>query len=155
MKTVDQFRADFPEFADDTKYPDSQVSFWLAFAYQMLNPNRWMQILDIGAELFTAHNLVLEVTAVAQAQNGAPPGTVVGPVNARAVDGVSVSYDTASGVEMDAGHWNMSSFGTRFIRICRMMGAGPIQVGIGRVPFGAAGGIGGSPWVGPPIWPPY
>jgi Protein of unknown function (DUF4054) len=147
--TPTDFRGNFPEFADATQYPDPTVSFWIGIAYAMLNPQRWGTMLDFGVQLFVAHNLVFEVVAVAEAGNGAPPGQTVGAVSAKAVDGVSINYDVAAGVETDAGHWNTSNYGTRFIRFARMFGAGPLQVGIGCAPP-----LNGPAWPGPIIWPP-
>lgn len=144
--TVAQFRIDYPEFADVTKYPDSQVTYYLTLAYQMLNSSRWMSQLDLGAELFVAHNVQLEARAQIEANNGGIPGTTTGPIASKSVDKVSVSFDVGSGIEPDAGHWNLTIYGTRFIKLARMKGAGPLLVGIGVAPSGN-----GPAWPGP--WP--
>ena len=106
--------------------------------------------LDVAAELFAAHNLTLEVRAQAESKNGGIPGQQVGPVNSKSVDKVSIGYDTGSGIEADAGHWNLSIYGTRFIRLAKMFGAGPIQIGIGVTPTGT--GLG---WSGPNVTPGF
>ncbi len=129
--TPNSFRQSFKEFANAETYPPDDVALWLDIAYKMLNASRWGNILDLGAQLFAAHNLALEARAKKEAENGAPPGGNVGPITSKSVDKVSVSYDTASGIEPDAGHWNLTIFGTRFIKMARMMGAGPVQVGAG------------------------
>lgn len=141
-----QFRADYPEFSDAVKYPESQITYYLTLAYQMLNPGRWMSQLDLGAELFVAHNIAIEARAQIEAANGGIPGTTTGPISGKSVDKVSVSFDVGAGIELDAGHWNLTVYGTRFIRLARQKGAGPLQVGIGTDP-----GLNGPAWPGP--WP--
>lgn len=121
------FRTDFPEFASNALYPDAQITFWLNLGVKLLPECRWQDLLDAGLELFTAHNLVLERQAQASAATGAPPGVAAGMVSAKSVDKVSVNYDTASAMEADAGHWNTTTFGQRFIRLARMVGAGGVQ----------------------------
>ena len=148
--TVQQLRADFPEFSSTTDYTNAAIQFWLDRAYEFLNVQRWGKHLDLGAELFTAHNIAIEARAVKDASHGGIPGSQVGPLNSKSIDKVSVSYDVGSGIELDAGHWNLTVYGTRFIRIARMMGAGPLQIGIGSVPTGS-----GQAWPGPDTTPGF
>lgn len=129
--TPDQFRANFPEFANAITYPDTMISFWLTVAYKQCRAVVWQDELDLGVQLFTAHNCVLEAQAIKQAQSGQAPGSNVGPANAKAVDKVSVSYDTTAGTVPGWGNWNLTNFGTRFKYYVDMFGAGGIQVGAG------------------------
>lgn len=122
------FRTDFPEFTDTTIYPTSSVNFWLSYAVLLLNAQRWSTVVNLGAELYIAHNLVLEAKAQAEAANGAPPGVTTGPIAGKSVDKVSINYDVNAGIVPDAGHWNLTIYGTRFIQMSRMFGAGPILV---------------------------
>ena len=127
--TVDSFRGHFSEFGNDVSYPDSDITYWLELAGLLLNMSRWMRLFDTGTELFIAHNLVLEFIAKNESTNGGAPGITTGPINSKSIDKVSVGYDTNSGIEKDAGHWNNTIYGTRFIRLAKMVGVGPIQVG--------------------------
>jgi hypothetical protein len=145
--TVQQFRADYPEFSSSSQYPNSAITYWLNLAYLLLNPSRWGSVLDTGAELFVAHNVAIEARAQAEAANGGIPGGQVGPINSKSVDKVSISYDTSTGIQEGAGHWNLTVYGTRLIKLARMFGAGPIQVGIGYDPYG------GGAWAGPDVTP--
>jgi uncharacterized protein DUF4054 len=122
------FRMDYPEFSSTTAYPDSGVTYWLKIAGLLLNTSRWQDMLDVGTELFVAHNLVLERQANKSAANGAAPGVSTGPVSSKTVGPVTQAYDTTAAIEPDAGHWNLTTYGTRFINLVRMFGAGPIQV---------------------------
>jgi len=157
------FRLDWPEFTSVALYPTPVVSFWLTVAGLLLRTERWgngsatatnppTTIYDVATELFVAHNLVLERQAAKTASAGGTPGVSKGPVASMSVNGVSIGYDTASGLEEGAGHWNLTTYGTRLKRLMDLFGAGPVQVGIGLDPFGWYGPS-GSPWVGPPPWP--
>jgi hypothetical protein len=148
--SVAQFRADFPEFGSTDIFPASQVTFWLNLASLLINPNRWGKVLDAGTELFVAHNLAIEARAQAEAAGGGIPGGQVGPMNSKSVDKVSIGYDTSAGIEAGAGHWNLTTYGTRFIRLAKMFGAGPVQIGVGVVPNGN-----GLAWPGPLTTPGF
>lgn len=125
------FRADFPEFEDTGRFPNSTVTYYLNLAGLLLNTQRWGNLLDTATELFVAHNISLEATANRVAAFGGIPGAMTGPVASKEVDKGSISYDTQAAAEPDAGHWALTQYGARFIRLARMAGAGPVQVGTG------------------------
>ncbi len=89
---------------------------------------------DFAMELFVAHQLVLEKQAIDAANRGGDPGTKIGIQTSKGVGGVSVSYDVSAMVEKDAGYWNQTLWGMRFIKLARFVGSGPIQLGITRAP---------------------
>jgi hypothetical protein len=157
----DRFRNDFSEFADKNAYPDSTICFWVGVASMFINRERWCEALCLGVELYTAHQLVLEKQAIDTVQAGGWPGLNKGLINNESPGAITIGYDAASTVEESGGHWNLTVYGTRFLRIARMMGAGPIQIGPGGGGFGAAGSVPGlynssSPgWSGPPCKPGY
>lgn len=126
--TATLFKVDFCEFDDIALYRDEDINFWIKYAGLLLNANRWGNLLDLGTELFVAHNLVLERQAKLASANGAPPGLATGIISAKSVDNVSISYDTNSAQEKDAGQWNLTTYGQRYWRMMRMFGAGPVQV---------------------------
>ena len=117
-------RLDFPEFADNTAYPDGTINFWLSIAGKMLNAVRFDDMLDNATELFVAHHLVLWK----RDQVAAVPGQATGLVASKSVGGVSVSYDTNSTIEEGAGHWNLTVYGSQFIKLARMFGSGGLQL---------------------------
>lgn len=129
LVTIDQFRKDFTEFSNTAKYPNDGVQFWLTFADKMLiNPLRWGDVRNMGIELFVAHNLALENQAQKASKAGGTPGLQMGVLTGKTVGPVSANYDANAGLELGAGHWNLTTYGTRFLRLARMIGAGPIQV---------------------------
>lgn len=136
--TVGQFREDFEEFSDDNVFASSTILFWLKIAQGdpkttpplngLLNQARWKSQYNLASELFVAHNLALEKLARDAAALGATPGLGTGPVNSKSVDKVSVGYDTQAGISPDAGHWNLTTYGTRLWWLIQMFGMGSIQI---------------------------
>ena len=124
-----QFRLDFPEFADSIQYPDSLIAFWLGVAASLVNASRWMELTNLGLELVTAHHLVLSARDELATATGGVPGELKGPTSSKSVDKVSISYDTSAATLSDAGMWNLTSYGVRFLGLARMMGAGGYQTG--------------------------
>lgn len=131
---IASFRTSFPLFVNSAVYTDAQVQMYITFAQNMLRPERWGNLLQMGIFLFVAHMLALD--RISSGGKSGIPGTVVGLLSSGSVDKVSYSRDVSSVLEENAGHWNTTTYGLRFIRIARMMGAGPIQVG----PFGSSFG---------------
>ncbi len=126
--TAVSFRVAFPAFANPVKYPPAMVNLWLDTAVKLINPAKWGELADLGAYLMTAHYLALESQA-ASATGDRMPGASVGILSSKSAQGVSAGYDISTATEKDAGHWNMTTYGTRYYRLSRMMGAGPVQVG--------------------------
>jgi Protein of unknown function (DUF4054) len=158
--TDQQFRADFPEFADQKLYPKSAFTYWATVATLMLNQQRWGGILLLAMELFIAHNLVLEAQAQQTALAGGWPGISKGAITAETPGEVSVSYDAVIAAEADGGNWNLTVYGTRFIYWARMAGSGGAQIG----PGGSCGDAGivpgvndavGAAWSGPNCLPGF
>jgi hypothetical protein len=156
--SIATFRQSYPEF-DAINYPDSVLTYYLALSTLMLNSNRWGQgavtavspptsSYDMGTELFVAHHIALERKALNAAKNNGVPGNVEGPTASKSVGPISVSYDTGAVIELAAGHWNLTVYGLRFIKLARMFGAGPLQIGV------SCGSTGIGAWPGPmPGWP--
>lgn len=128
--TVSTFRASMPEFADPGTYPEPTVNFYIGLSGKLLDVNRWEDLFDYGQTLFVAHHLVLAAQRTEQASFGGLPGEARGPLSSKSIDKVSVSYDTGSAAEDGAGFYNSTSYGQELYRLVRMIGAGPIQVGV-------------------------
>lgn len=118
----------FSEFADQTKYPVNSFNFYLSLGEDTVDPCRWLDRADLGTALYIAHHLVLEARAIRLANYGGLPGLTEGPVVGKGVGGVSKAQD-AGAVTIDGdGHWNMTDYGIRFMALCRIVGAGGIQL---------------------------
>lgn len=153
--TDNSFRQRFPEFGDVNVYLPSAIDFWRLVAVGdtsvtpplngLLNERRLGSQYDLLTQLFIAHNLVLEQQAQNSAAVGAVPGLSTGPMSAKSVDKVSASYDTTSGLNPKDTHWNLTIYGTRFIRLVKLFGMGGMQIGVGCAPYPT------QAWVGPPV----
>lgn len=126
--TPDQFRADFPAFNDTVLFPDSSIQMWLDVSVNMFNVPRWGTLLNLGTELWVAHNLTLDARDQDTAYIGGLPGEMEGVVSSKSVDRVSVGYDTAAAMLERAGTYALTSFGLRYLQLARMIGAGGLQV---------------------------
>ncbi|MFY3647728.1 DUF4054 domain-containing protein [Achromobacter xylosoxidans] len=122
------FRADFPEFADTTRYTDSQLTLWSTMAEAMLNQSRWGTLWPLGVKLYTAHHLAIAARNQQSSTAGGIPGQVTGPQSSKSVDKVSVSYDTGSVANPDATFWNLTTYGIELWRLIQMFGAGGVQL---------------------------
>jgi hypothetical protein len=159
------FVADFPEFGNQSQYPVPVIQYYMALANILLNQDRWgapsvlatsppTTLIDMAAELFVAHHIVIEYRAQRAAAAGAPPGDATGPVSSKGVGPISVSYDTGAVAEPDGGFYNLTVYGQRFFNLVRMAGAGPLQLGIGSFPGNVFNNSFGA-WPGPPVWPGF
>lgn len=128
--TIGNFREMFPAFGDPQQFTDAQVTMWLQYSHAILDQSLWADMKPMGQALFTAHNLVLEARDERAAQRGGLPGQSGGQIlSSKSIGGVSGSYDTASGLEQGAGYYNLTTYGTRFFRMMRLVGMGGRQIG--------------------------
>lgn len=125
--------------------PSSSIPVW----WQVYNPQ--LSQLDVGAELFVAHNCALRKYAQNTAAAGGVPGLQKGVISSESADGGSVSYDTSAGIVEGEAHWNLTFYGVQFIYMVRMVGAGPMQIGAGPGLFSNAI----EAWAGPQVYPPW
>jgi hypothetical protein len=144
VPTYANFIADFPEFRNTSVFPEANIIWGLNLAQNVMNQNRWGSLFYSGAELFVAHWAQLQAQAALTVAAGGLPGNSKGPISGESSDKVSVNYDTGSYLSPRAGHWNLTTYGTRYYYLMLMVGSGPVQLGTGQF-FG----YGGSAWSGP------
>ncbi|BDH45753.1 hypothetical protein TUM12370_17970 [Salmonella enterica subsp. enterica serovar Choleraesuis] len=129
LPTVSDFRRDFPQFADTTIYPDAQIEFRLNLADILLNEKlTGMKLFPYLVELFVAHYMALFAQDQRSAAAGGAGGSSSGIQTSKSVDKVSVSYDTGSTLNPDAGFWNNTRYGAEFWQLITMFGAGGRQL---------------------------
>ena len=152
--TATDLRKKFTEFVNPERFPDGLLDFWLEIADSNVNAGRWGTLYDMGRMLYAAHNIVIERRAQDEAENGATPGmSAVGMVNNKSVDKVSIGYDTSSTALENAGDWNLTIYGMRFIKMARRMGAGGLQLGVpGPMELSLSALSSGNAWPGPWIF---
>lgn len=122
------FRTQFPEFADKVKYPEPMISMWSTFASAMVNQRAWGTQYTLGVSLYTAHELVMASQNVDSSKVGGSPGQQGGIAQTKTIGSVTVGYDAQTSNEKDAGYWNLSTYGKQFYRLCKIFGAGAIQL---------------------------
>src|SRR5260363_302089 len=93
-----------------------------------VNARRWGALAELGIALCTAHHLVIAARDQADAAKSGASGQLKGPMAAFSVDKVSTGYDTGAVTLPDAGFWNLTSYGVRYLTLARSMGAGGVQV---------------------------
>jgi hypothetical protein len=114
----------------------------------LVNEERWGALADTGVGLCAAHWLLASASALAASKKGALPGQSSGVLTSKSADGMSASYDNSSVMLEGAHHYNLTQYGIQFKDLARMMGAGPMYVGIG-----AGTGVTGA-WQGA-LQPPF
>jgi Protein of unknown function (DUF4054) len=122
------FRANFPEFANTTVYPDSMLTFWATLAEAMLPVRVWNTIWPLAVNLYVAHELVLAAQNVSTSSVGGSPGQSGGIANSKTVGSASIGYDSVTPSEKDAGFWNLTNYGRQLYRLMMIFGAGCIQL---------------------------
>lgn len=125
---IARFRSSLPEFADIVRYPDSQLEFWATFAEHQVDCRRWKHQTYMGVFLYVAHEITIAASNQRSANIGGPPGGLSGPANSKTVGSVTVAYDTQQTAEKDAGYWNLTTYGKKFIHLARIFGVGTVQV---------------------------
>lgn len=141
------FRAAFPEFADTVQYLDSAVNFNLGIGRSVTGYDAWGDdMYAVGVYLATAHYLSLSAQAQRAAAAGGAPGVARGMIASESADKASVSFDTASASEVNAGNWNLTTYGQRWYHFAMIYGAGAIQLGTGDADGSNVSAFAGSPY---------
>lgn len=130
MLDIATFRANFPEFADSTKYTDAAITLWMSVGNALLSPNadRWGTVYDTALSLFIAHHLAIAAADLATVAAGGVPGQVQGPISSKTVDRVTVVKDTGAVTLEDGDFWNMTRYGIELLHLARLLGAGGLQL---------------------------
>lgn len=145
---VSTFRMLRPGLTDPARYPNALIEHYLRLGFAQLDRCRWADLYDEGLLDWTAHYVVIQVRNAQAAERGAVSGNAIGRVSSKSVGGVSVNYDLGNTEETDGGHWNMTTYGSAFLRNARMVGMGGQQ--LGGNPNAIIQNMGGAAWPGPP-----
>ncbi len=121
------FRATFPAFADESKYPDQMLEMYYAQAgcYIANDNNPYLYLrgdcLALALQLMTAHLLYLAGLVAA----GTVPGLVIGAT----IDAISTTLQAPP--EKSQWQWwlNLSAYGQQLLAILQIKGAGGYYIG--------------------------
>lgn len=126
--TVSEFRTRFPEFSDDTEYPDPRIELFIEdsqLMYMGTDEVRWGGKYKIAQAYLTAHLLTLASNS--EAGDSSSTG---GIVTGRSAGGVSVSRSAVSKDRSDLDDFLMTSqYGQRYITIRNNTFVGVLTVG--------------------------
>ena len=122
------FRQHFPEFADAARFPDPTITFWSGIGEAQISADRFGDMYSQAVELFTAHNIVLAAGNAASSAAGSLPGGAGGAVSQKKIGQVAVTYDNASSMLPNAGHWNQTTYGRQYVQMVRLFGSGCYQL---------------------------
>jgi hypothetical protein len=120
------FRASFPEFANEVKYPDAQITFWSGVGEKLLNESRWGDLLEIGMNFYIAHHISVSAQESANASGVAGQG--VGLRSSKSVGGLSVSYYNTTIAEEGGGNYNLTFYGRELLLLSKLIGIGGLQI---------------------------
>ena len=125
---IPAFRAEFPEFVDSTVYPTPMITLWATLAEKQIVQDIWTDLYPTAVKLYVAHELVIATQNVKASKMNGSPGQSGGIANNKTVGSVSVSFDSTSQTEKDAGWWNRTTYGMQLYRLMRIFGAGCVQL---------------------------
>ena len=126
--TTTDFRTFFPEFSDETRYPDALILAYMNVGVQFVSICRWQTSWKFGACLFAAHELAMGLLASKTAETCSVPGISTGIVSSKSVGPISKSYDTGFAKYDDAGYWNLTTYGQRYWYFINLFGIGGTQL---------------------------
>jgi len=125
---IAKFRVNFPEFNSAEQYSNETITFWGGLGELLVRSSIWKDAWNQGMSLYVAHQLVLAHQNTQAAAVGGSPGQQGGIANSKTVGSVTVSYDSTTSNETDAGFWNLTTYGKQFFRLTQIFGAGCIQL---------------------------
>ncbi len=113
--TVEEFRIRFPEFADETEYPDLRVQLFLddAVCYIGDDENRWCNKYNM-AHCYLAAHLLTAGTGTEAGDNSSKAG----PVSSKTAGGVSVTRAVVTKARSDSDEfYSSTAYGQQFLVI--------------------------------------
>ena len=113
--TVTTFRIRFPEFSDDTEYPDARIQLFIDDSVLWIgsDENRWCGKYDLAHCYLTAHLL----TSATQTEVG-DSASKLGAINNKSAGGVSVGRATGDKGRTDQDDFYASTaYGVQFLSV--------------------------------------
>lgn len=126
--TAAKFRDMFPELECPADYTEPRINIAISIAAKFMNEQRWGTWFEYGLGLLTAHRITLTKKSQVEAEFGLIPGAAEGVLTSKSADKVSLSFDASSTVEEGGGFYNLTRYGQEWLRLAKMVGAGPLQV---------------------------
>lgn len=125
---IPQFRLDFPEFESAVVYPDSMITLWSTLGEKLTSVDVFGDVYSMAVQLFTAHSIVIAAKNVRESSVGANVGAEAGAISSKTVGSRSVSYDSASSSQANAGYFNQTIYGRQYYSLVQLFGTGCYQL---------------------------
>jgi len=131
--TVATFRELMPAFTAEV-IPDAVLSHFVETAHRCIKEARWHGLWREGMRLFIAHfaTLYLETPEEGADRAGiASAGKLRGAMNTKTVGPISVGYSSGQEATSDLtgwGAWKLTTYGTQFATLARMVGKGGMYI---------------------------
>ena len=109
------FTRDFPEFAS---FPRGRVVWAILRAFDSVCERLFGRETTYARQLYAAHLLTVLGSGISgdgTASGASPKGAIA----SKAVGSVSVSYDSATASESEAGYWNSTAYGRLYWQLLR------------------------------------
>ena len=113
------FKVRFPEF---DSVLDARIQVFIDDSVVILNTVYWEDKYDLGLYYLTAHYLTL--ASLTEAGSSGPTG----PVAAKTVDGVSISYANPANNDLSDAFYSSTSYGQRYLALRKSLGVPAIVV---------------------------
>jgi Protein of unknown function (DUF4054) len=126
---IAQFRLDFPEFGNDTRYTDSMCAYWSALAENLHDNDRFGAVYTNLIELYTAHCLTIQARDIAVSNDGGFPEGQAGAVTSKSVGSVSVDYESQFSFDKNGTWFNSTIYGRQYLQLAKMFGKGVLMAG--------------------------
>lgn len=131
--TIAMFREIMPAFTADV-LPDAVLQHYIDMANGVVLEARWHSLWKEGMRLYIAHFATLYLgvpESGASREQIANAGKVQGGITNKSVGSISVGYDNGQDATSDLtgwGAWKLTTYGTQFATLARMVGAGMMYV---------------------------
>lgn len=115
---IAQFRLDFPQFSDDTKYTDSMCTFWSKRGESVNSPDVFpSDVYKELIELYTAHYIVLQYKDIFTSNIGGIPMGESGAMSEKDQGKVRYQFDTSGAAAVNGGQFNMTEYGRQYLQL--------------------------------------
>lgn len=115
---ITQFRLDFPQFSDETKYTDSMCAFWSELGESVNSPEVFPdEVYTKLIELYTAHHIVLQYKDIFTSGVGGVPVGDAGAMTEKSQGDVSYTFDGASASIANGGQFNVTEYGRQYLQL--------------------------------------
>ena len=115
---IAQFRLDFPQFSNETKYTDSMCEFWSELGEAVNSKDVFpAAVYDKLIELYTAHHISLQQKDIFTSAVGGSPVGDAGAMTQKTQGGVTYAFDGATSSIAGGGQFNATEYGRQYLQL--------------------------------------